>query len=202
MELPIHEREVAKWIALNAVGVCVDIGAGTGVHTMVMARIPNVRVVYAFEPIPYNIKKLRELPSTKIVVMPFALGREEGTLRLYDRDVNKPTEFEWINATAIISKDAIGHSFETYIDVPVKPLNKVIDHADFIKIDVEGMEYDVLLGAKGVYESAKMVIELHSWGNYDLDDFLDLLSKTHDIVNELPEEITVTHAFCVPKKRD
>jgi len=198
MELPRHERNVAKWIVENAEGICVDVGAGTGVHTKVMAMLPKVKVVYAFEPIPYNVEQLKKIKSDKVVVMPFALGKEEGTLRLYAKDVNKPTMFQWVNASAIVAENALGHEYESYIDVPVKPLNKVIDHADFIKIDVEGMEYDVLLGAKGVYENAKMVIELHGWGNYEIKDLLDLLSETHEIVNKLPEKIVIAHAFLIP----
>lgn len=200
MILPIHERDIAKWIVENAEGVCVDVGAGTGVHTRVMAELPKVKVVYAFEPIPYNVGKLKEIKSSKVVVMPFALGKEEGIIRLYDKDVNSPTDFQWVNATAIVAENALGHSYDTYIDVPVKPLNKVIDHADFIKIDVEGMEYDVILGAEGVYENAKMVVELHNWGNYDIKEFLKLLSETHTIVNKLPEKIVIAHALLIPKK--
>jgi len=202
IKLPLHEREVAKWIIDNADGVCVDVGAGTGVHTKIMAQIPRVWRVYAFEPIPYNAEKIRSLKHPKIRVFQIALGKEEGTLRLYDKNVNEPTDFEWVNATAIVSDDAIGHHYETYIDVPMKPLNKIIRRADFIKIDVEGMEYDVILGAKGVYENAKMVIELHGWGNYDMEEFLKLLQETHIIVNEVPEKITVWHVFLIPRERN
>jgi len=196
----MHERELALWIKKHARGICVDIGAGTGVHTKVMASVPEVKVVYAFEPIPYNYRRIQALNLPKVKVMPFALGKEEGVLRLYAEDIDKPTEFEWINACAIkTEKPIIGHGFEEYIDVEVKPLNKVIDHADFIKVDVEGMEYEVILGAKGVYEKAWMVIELHKWGEYELKEFLDLLFATHTPLNTLPKDFMVWHIYLKPK---
>jgi len=199
IQLPRHETSIARWIIKHAKGICVDVGAGTGTHTRVMAQIPKVNQVYAFEPIPYNYRKLATLNLPKIKIMPFALGKVVGTIKLYDKKIDKPTAFPWVNPTAIISKHTIGHSYDESIIVPVMPLNRVIHKADFLKIDVEGMEYDVLLGAKGTYKHAWMVIELHGWGNYKLNDLVNLLSKTHQILNKIPAKVEVHHIFLKPK---
>jgi len=198
--LPKHERPIAEWILKHAKGICVDIGAGTGTHTRVMAQIPKVNLVYAFEPIPYNYSKIASLNLPKVKIMPFALGRDVGTIKLYDKKIDKPTSFPWVNALAITSKKAIGHAYDESITVPILPLNRVIHKADFLKIDVEGMEYDVLLGAKGVYEHAWMVVELHGWANYKLKDLVNLLSQTHQILNKIPPKIVLHHIFLKPKE--
>jgi len=200
ISLPIHETKIAEWIVKYAKGICVDVGAGIGTHTEVMAQIDEVDLVYAFEPIPYNYCKIAMLNLPKIKIMPFALGRHVGTIKLYAEKIDKPTDFDWVNSSAIIAKQAIGHSYDESITVPVLPLNRVIQKVDFLKIDVEGMEYDVLLGAKGVYEQAWIVIELHGWANYKLEDLVNLLSQTHEILNEIPPEIKVHHIFVKPKE--
>jgi len=200
IELPQHERGIAQWIIKHAKGMCVDIGAGIGTHTRVMAQIPKVNLVYAFEPIPYNYCKLASLNLPKVKIMPFALGRNAGIIKLYANKVGKATHFPWVNATAIFSKRAVGHAYKESITVPVMPLNKAILKADFLKIDVEGMEYDVLLGAKGVYDKAWMVVELHGWNNYKIKDLVNLLSKTHQILNKIPPNYAVHHIFLKPKE--
>jgi len=196
----MHEPYVVKFIQENAYGICVDAGAGTGVLSQVMASKPNVEVVYAFDPIPYNCSMIRGLNNPKIKVYQIALGRLEGKMRFYADKIDKPTSFAWVNAMSKINDKAIGHGFKEYIDVEVKPLNMIINKADFIKIDCEGMEYDILLGAKGVYDTAFLVIELHGWGDYKPNDIIELLKPTHQLLNDCPREVVVWHVFFSPRK--
>jgi len=196
----MYEPDVVKFIQENAFGVCVDAGAGTGVLSQVMASKPNVEVVHAFDPIPYNCSVIRSLNNPKIKVHQIALGKTEGSLRFYAEKIDKPTGFPWINAMYKIDERAVGHGFKEYVDVEVKPLNKIINKADFIKIDCEGMEYDILLGSKGVYEQAFIVVELHGWGDYKPNDIIQFLIPTHKLLNNCPETITLWHLFFTPKK--
>ena len=62
-----------------------------------------------------------------------------------------------------------------------------VDWIDYLKMDVEGHEYDVLLGSKNMLESKKIGIIQYEFGGCNIDsrtyfqDFWYLLNKNYDI---------------------
>lgn len=122
--------------------VCIDIGANIGHHTIIMSQCTGVTgKVFAYEPIPYIREQMKESLKlnniSNVTIIPDALSNKEGELRL---SINKDNVAgsSFVNT---LTKDTI----------PVKMLT--LDSYDypqvnFIKIDVEGFEYNVLLGAK------------------------------------------------------
>ena len=62
-----------------------------------------------------------------------------------------------------------------------------IDWIDYLKMDVEGHEHDVLLGSKNMLESKKIGIIQYEFGGCNIDsrtyfqDFWYLLNKNYDI---------------------
>jgi FkbM family methyltransferase len=125
--------------------VALDIGANLGAHTIPIARLVGpTGFVFAFEPqrVLFNILcgnvALNELVNVK--AFPFALGREPGQTRVMPLDYGGPNNFGGVSLG--------GEQGEV---VPVAPLDQVgLPKARLIKIDVEGMELEVLLGAKAL----------------------------------------------------
>jgi FkbM family methyltransferase len=139
--------------------VVFDIGANLGYFTLVMAKQvgPGGRVV-SFEPDPEMFSALtRNIgrnvdDSNGIVALPAAIGAEAGSVR-FARG--------WRSTRGRVV--SAGGDFEV-------EAMKVDDAADrmgvprLIKIDVEGAEVDVLLGARAILKSEKplVLVEVHS----------------------------------------
>ena len=123
--------------------VVVDVGANIGCHTMTFAKIVGPSgMVLAFEPQKpvYNLLcgtvGLNE--QWHVNTYPYALGAERGMTKVPFVQYDKPSSFGGVSVGGLV-----GH------DVPVVPLDDFdLPRLTFIKIDVEGYEREVLLGAK------------------------------------------------------
>jgi FkbM family methyltransferase len=188
------EPDVRDFILQHAFGICADIGAATGTHAQSMSSVSRVERVHAFEPVPENIAKIRKLNDPKIEIHPFALGKENGTLQLY---VNHPSPSQW--PWLVGHRRDVKEPTREIITVEQKRLCDVLPSVDFLKIDTEGMEYDIFLGAKGVYDRAWLVVEYHLFGDYAPQELEDLLCTTHEPLNKVNHSFTIQHQFFRPK---
>ncbi len=130
---------------LNRVSVFVDIGANLGYYTC-LALSQNTPVI-AFEPQKHNLECLFQNLFTngwekRAEIFPLALSNEPGLLTLYGAS----------GPSASLIKNWADYSSSYKQIVPVTTLDNVlggryIDSQLFIKIDVEGAEYQVMKGA-------------------------------------------------------
>ena len=127
----------------------IDIGANVGFFTIKAAQQASRGRVYAFEPCPPHYEMLgRNVgrnPVSNASISPEAIWDSDGTLELRysmaSGNLNEPT------ATSVF--DIGGTSVAT---VPTVSLNRVferenIDLCDFLKLDCEGAEYEILYAA-------------------------------------------------------
>lgn len=166
-------------LAPGAVKTVLDIGANVGVTALYFSQIfPNARI-HAFEPAPDNFAVLAKNVANcdRIRAHNFALGAQDATLELYASD-------NAINFGGY-SLHPAGSDTSRKISIPVKAVSSVltdlgIDHADVIKIDTEGAEWDILTAfPERVLRSASYITgELH--GNRDFA-LLDYLSPWFDV---------------------
>ena len=132
--------------------IALDIGCNLGLVSLrLAARVGRNGLVHAFDPQPrmqeYFHRTLALNPGIPIVLHPIGLGTETGTLRLaIPRD----------NAgSASLRSEAAEQPGMQLVDVPVRSLNDYADEiglskVDFIKMDVEGFEAQVIKGACGL----------------------------------------------------
>ncbi len=149
-----YEWNVKKFVYehLNKYDVFLDIGANIGTYTIIPA-IEGLKV-YAFEPVKSNYDalvtnvKLNNF-NDKVVTYPLALGKTNTsanfTLDLVNTGASHLTEYT--NQAEIIENPEfedieIVCFDEIFNKLSIDPSDKV-----FMKIDVEGMEPDVLIGA-------------------------------------------------------
>jgi FkbM family methyltransferase len=145
-------------VARDIVGkedICFDIGANVGVYTLLFGRYS--KHVYAFEPVPRNIRYLHRMLeinhlSSKTTIIPCAVT-ESLKMAKIDLGVNyaeSRLDNKGTQPVMCISLDQAANF------LGLKPT--------VMKIDVEGAEMDVLKGARGLLEGVKpkILLSVHS----------------------------------------
>lgn len=138
-----------------------DIGSNWGYFSMLIAAATDrPKAIYAFEPNPAVVRDLsrclREAGLEEVVtVLNMGAGRESTELHLELPDAFK---------TGIGRLRTSGRG----IRVPVRPLDELNLHPPtVIKIDAEGMEVDVLLGARQLLRQHRPFVVLESFLDFE-----------------------------------
>lgn len=122
--------------------VCLDIGANIGHHTVIMSQCAGKSGhVYAYEPIPYIREQMENSLAMNDIInvttIPDALSDKEGEMILS------------INPGNVAGSSFVNDSKSEKMSVIVRTLDSYdYKRIDFMKIDVEGFEYNVLLGGE------------------------------------------------------
>jgi len=141
--------------------VAIDVGANLGTHAVFFAGKVGPRgKVFAFEPQPIIFQGLCENLAlngfANAQALPVAAGRAPGRLALPDVDYTAAGNFGGVSLGA----RAEGSTAAT---VEVMTLDSLgLDRCQLIKIDVEGMELDVLDGANALVAAARPLIYLEN----------------------------------------
>lgn len=179
------EMQIAEGVIKPGMTV-LDIGAHHGLFTLLFSKLVGRQGrVIAFEPSPREMKRLhrhlRLNRRTNVTVESCALGKDDGESDLY-----LPEKFEdWCNSL----RPPVTNEPTLRMKVEVRRLDGVlekykIDTVDFVKIDVEGAELDVLQGATrflGKEKKPVLLIEAADsrtapWG-YKARDIVQLLEQ-------------------------
>ena len=132
-------RELPKLIRNG--DVAIDVGGNVGVYTFALSKL--ARRVISFEPNPQLAARLRMLALANVEVKDVALSSSEGTATLTIPDWPEGHGFG-----SLRPEMGFGDARLIKRDVPMRTLDSfAFDQVDFIKIDVEGLEEDVLAGA-------------------------------------------------------
>jgi FkbM family methyltransferase len=141
----------------------IDIGANIGYYALLESQLSSKGHVYAIEPVPknYNLltKNIALNDCKNISVYNLAIGNSTGFLDMYIYD-----KCNWSSFT-----DSIKGNIIDTIPVHTTTLDKFIesnvpDHPHFIRMDVEGYEYEILKGSLATLKTAApliLCIELH-----------------------------------------
>jgi FkbM family methyltransferase len=187
-----YDRLTKKIIKENVLSGsnCIDIGCHKGEILEILLNQAPDGTHFAFEPLPNFYNELEKKFKDKATVFPFALSDKTGE-----------TVFHFVkNAPAYSGiqkrKYAVQEPDIEEINVQLKQLDEVIPEnvkVDFIKIDVEGGEFDVLKGGKNllannkpllIFEFGKGASDFYNVKPNELFDFLtDLNYSIYSLVN-------------------
>src|SRR5262245_54108902 len=143
-----EDTYVAKFFAGKRTGFYLDIGAS---HPF---RISNTYLLYrsgwrgvTVEPIP-RLGKLHRRWRPRDTLLPVAVGRHAGTLEFFEMTPSVLSTLDREVANRYVT-DGKAVVFQRY-SIEVLPINRVLEQAsaiapiDFISIDIEGLDSDVL----------------------------------------------------------
>ncbi len=144
-----HIRDAIKELAPKA-KVFWDVGSNIGIHT-INAKLANPELkIVSFEPVPCNYSLLARNVITNnwtadITIVPIALGATASIV--------------WIDPTDDNPRLKLNSEFDFDYRTPVLPLDAFdLPLPQFIKIDVEGAELDVLKGASKLMRTRPIII--------------------------------------------
>lgn len=152
---------------------CIDIGAHTGRHCIPMAcAVGAAGSVAAFEPNPHVaaqlLRRLHEVDAGNVQVHQLALSDDAGRAEFVIA-VDRPEE------SGLRERSAYNGPTRTErIEVALAPLDSLdLPAPRFIKLDTEGAEYKVLLGARQLLQCARPVVAFEfgeaSYAAYGVD---------------------------------
>jgi FkbM family methyltransferase len=175
--LHLPEARLTKYIIQNvsAGDVVFDIGANHGFYTLLAYKLLGGHgEVHAFEPADRHFKILKENVKDRknITINKLALHSHDGVLKFYVHGEGSST----LDVTAYEKLRMLKYRFsETEVlattldryckDENIKPT--------FLKIDVEGAEYEVLVGARRILTTERPKILMEIWRSpFDYENHL------------------------------
>jgi len=189
------EEEIKQYLKLKPQGVFVDIGAHKGKYALRIAKLLGSQgKVIAIEPDPQNyeclLKSIKINGFTNIVALNIAAFDKSSYVELSVSPFNSQlssikTKWGW-----------------KYIKVKAELVDEILNKlgikcVDMVKIDVEGAEYEVLLGMKKtlLQQHPKIIIEV-SWENFSrVTAFLKDLGYTITPIKGL-QTTSVGYFYC------
>jgi len=129
-------------------GIVVDIGAYVGMFSIKASLV--AKEVIAIEPCPETFKMLKTNCKgfDNIRLANVALWSKPGKANLYMGTTNLGTTPIW-GGNSLISERSNYYNKNDYVEVNMTTLDKLLDKpVDFIKIDAEGAELEILKGAE------------------------------------------------------
>lgn len=179
---PIVVREIfeenvyeVKDTHFNRGGVVVDIGANIGTFSIFAGQYANK--VYAVEPEPNNLAALKNnitlnKMDDKIIAVPYGISDFKGTAVIHDSG----------GGSSIKDDGSFGAEIE------IMTLNNLfslynIESVDVLKIDVEGSEIEIILGAskENLNKCKYITMEFDIRSGIRLGEMTQKLSETHHV---------------------
>lgn len=185
-------------------GLIIDVGANIGNHTIFFGKVLQAQVI-AIEPEPHNAFfldlniRINQLQNY-VTVLKTAVGKAEGVVRI---EMNVANNFGSFTAKPEANPNSSPVADTMAIEVTTQTVDYLISHNNLnsknisiIKIDVEGMEVETLIGAEFVIRQSLPVIAVECFRHEDLLSIEKILNKyayfSIEVVNATPTFIFIS----------
>ena len=145
----VHRNTILNHIVMNkhTLKNCVDVGSHVGFWSKDFTELFNH--TYAFDPIP-QVREcyVKNITNPNYTLYPYGLGKEEKTIKVsyYPEETGNTHANEQGN-----------------LEINVRTLDSFdLNFIDYIKIDAEGYEIEVVEGAKNLIEKCKPFIHIEA----------------------------------------
>ena len=172
-------------------GIILDIGANIGVMTVYLARMKK-STIYAFEPMPNNLKALRKIIKhyhfNNVRIVDHALGNESGTVEMVMPVLND-VKMQGLSHVVHSSIDSFNEGSKCKVDIKtldeIEPSLSKGEPINAIKMDVENFEYFVLEGGRELIKKHRPMIYTELWENENRQKCFDFITGLNYSVNVL-----------------
>tara|TARA_Y100000591_G_C21724991_1_gene640882 strand:- start:33 stop:827 length:795 start_codon:yes stop_codon:yes gene_type:complete len=175
------EPETIKWIQeMDKNSILYDVGANVGLYSIISGMLNSKKVV-AFEPSFFNLQILsknifKNNLTEKILIVPISLNSNinQGFFNLISLEEGGANSlFE--NEQSISNKNNVFkyNTISLTLDEFFKNFNKL--KPDYLKIDVDGIETQILKGGSKVLENVKSVL-IESNSTADEEEIIKLMN--------------------------
>ena len=152
-ELSGEKFFINRFVRHVKIPTVIDVGANVGKYSEMIKSLAPEATIYAFEPHPQTYKRLKESADRLgYTAVNAACGAEIGTATLYDHgDGQSETGTEHASLIKDVIESVHKDTSRAW-NIEVTTVDRFVDdnaveHIDLLKIDVEGGEMKVLLGA-------------------------------------------------------
>ena len=180
------EPETLEWInGFDDKAEFWDVGANVGLYSIYAAKLKSCKVT-AIEPSVFNLELLAKniyvnsLNNT-INILPFSLSNEPSISTFHNTSVLNGSALSSLeDSTQKIFKPILS---ECFYKIPVLTLDLIpsifnIKKPKYLKIDVDGLEYEILLGANKILDNINSVlIEIDEGDKQKSKDIISLLKN-------------------------
>ena len=172
-------REQLYDFSIDSDLVVCDVGMNTGIASLYLARYPNVKKIYAFEPFKETFDLAQEnfalnTIGSKIISFNYGLGKENGTIQVPFYGAGCATA----STTDFFIKESPPPG-DTTMTVEIKDITEMLDkikaenpaHRVLLKLDCEGAEYDIIArlnSSDRLKEISVILLEWHFKGKASL----------------------------------
>jgi len=177
---------------LKNLNICFDIGSNVGLFTKHL-KLNKCNKIFCFEPNKKAFNSLQKnlKDENEVELFNLAVSHNNDALRLYIDDNNS-----LISSTHDVKNNYYDVETTTLKDIFEK--NK-IQNVDFVKIDIEGMEFDLIENLEdSIFQKIdKFLIEYH---DFYFTDGSQKLEKLKNKLNLMGYEIVIKHKFIYATK--
>ena len=189
---------------LSNMNLLLDVGAHRGESINLFLRNMKVKKIISFEASPINFEFLKKKQKvytkkfidTEIIIENIALGSENKMIEFKHFNESSSSTIKNINEESkyfkrkfsllnLFSKEKVYQKFQIKIQRLYEYIeDNNISTIDFLKIDTEGYEYEILLGLEGKIQLVNVIMFEHHYDNmikknYTFANINDLLIKNN-----------------------
>ena len=202
----IHKKKIFNFLKsknIKKINTFFDIGAHRGETIEYFGRKFDIDNIYSFEPSPINFKYLKKnteiykkkLHIKNLVIENFGLGKDKNQQIFNQSLESSSSSFKKVNLDSNYLKkkkfffNLKNLYFDQTYNVRLKTLDEYIEKneikaIDFLKIDTEGYELEVLQGLKKNFKIVNIILLEHHYDNmidkgYKFKDINDILTKNN-----------------------
>ncbi|MEL6676831.1 MAG: FkbM family methyltransferase [Bacteroidota bacterium] len=159
-----------------------DIGANIGIMTALMAKTCPQGKVFAFEPVPENVKAWHRVVASMNLqntqMFPLALGAETSVVEM-EMPLMKGVRMQGlshIRHQTIAGYEEVADRYQVK-QIPLDDCQGLPDRIDAIKMDVENYEQYVLMGARKLLARHQPLIYCELWENENRERCFEILRQ-------------------------